>query len=499
MPSIHHSGERIPEFGAAIQGGIAMTMRRPAEMDYVQSLCEMSADSNSPMHAMYGMLDSDVEQSRSPWLRRGFRKISQEERSYLSHHWREIADEKILFHDAVALGATLSFAREIWTHESEDLNAVLAIARPDSDGGELKIGRGKPALVLHRGSILASLASRSAISAVKFAVLLFPSSAVFPTQRAERIMEDFRAKALRGDGVEQLERIDAVQKGDLDDVGSVIIFVHGLLSIDVGLFDPLIRRLRTALGEDVVFLGFPHNTLTSIDTNGELLMREIERVAGMQGPRIALIGHSRGGLVARSAAARLFKRNASWQQKIAGCVTFGTPHEGCPLAEAPNDFLGTLIAIQAAQGGNGFFSLANALGYAHLEKSLDGIRDLRPADAKDSYLIKLRDLERASAPAKSERALEILAVGGKVKEYSGLLKSLARRMLAGHDSDLVVETRSSLSRFLPHREETDCDHFNYFNDYGMNSDHIQKVIDFLEQREIGSVQKRPRARIATQG
>src|SRR5207244_5240024 len=121
---------------------------------------------------------------------------------------------------------------------------------------------------------------------------------------------------------------------------------------------------------------------------------------------------------------------------------------GCPLAEAPNDFLGALIAIQAARGGDGFFSLANALGYAHLEKSLDGIRDLRPADTKDSYLIKLRDLERDTAPKDKERALEILAIGGSAVGYAGWLASLTRRLLAGEDSDLIVETRSSIPRFL---------------------------------------------------
>jgi pimeloyl-ACP methyl ester carboxylesterase len=480
MPDIYRSGKKIPELGAAIKGGVAMVMHKPAEMEYPRSLCAMAAVSNSPMHTIYGMLDINGDAAGTAATMAKKELGETEGGDYARMHWEQV-DEKSLAHDAMALDATLSFAHELWSREEADLNAVLAVANPGTPDAELTIGAGKPALVMHRGSILATITARSVLSAAKYAVLLFPSSAVFPTQQANSIKNSFRLKARQAPGVEPLQSLEEIPSGGFSDRKAVIIFVHGLLSTDIGVFDPLIKLLRTSLGNDCAFVGFPHNTLTAIDTNGEALMRDIERAVGNNGPPICFVCHSRGGLVARSAAARLFAYREAWKQKIRGCVTFGTPHEGCPLAEAPNDFLGVLVAVQAAKGGNGFFSLVDALKFVASEKSFAGIRDLRPADAQDSYLIKLRDLERTTALPKAERLLDILAIGGTADTTNGWLASLARRTLKA-ESDLIVETSSSLSRFITRRERSNSDHFDYFTSSQMESAHFEKVTRFLAER-----------------
>jgi pimeloyl-ACP methyl ester carboxylesterase len=479
MPNIYHPGEKIPELEAAIDGGVSMVMHTPDEVEAAKRVCAITTGSNAPLHAIYGMLN--VSANAVEQLAMITAAVSDDAVSRL--HWEKIETD-VPAHDGQALAATLSFAHDLWKRQPSpsDLNVVLAVARPDStDGGQLEIGKGKPALVFHRGSILAALAS-APLRVAKFAVMMVPTGAVVPTQRAKNIVQNFRKKALLNPSVEPLERFATMNQGALQGKKAVIIFLHGLLSIDVGLFDPLLLRLREDLGNDCVFVGFPHNTLATIKANADELLSEINRVIRVNGPKIAFVCHSRGGLVARNAAAQLFEMDRAWIQKIRGCVTFGTPHRGCPLAEAPDAFLGAFMAIQAALGGGSFMSLADGIIYASSVKPLAGITDLRPTEANDSYLLKLQELEHRTAPAGALRALEILGVGGRASEQRGWLAVLARKLLADDENDLVVETESSMSRLVIAEEnqcQTECDHFNYFKPAEMELAHIGKVVGFL--------------------
>jgi len=72
-----------------------------------------------------------------------------------------------------------------------------------------------------------------------------------------------------------------------------------------------------------------YNTGRAIADNGAELGALIE---GLDWPveRIALVGHSMGGLVARSACAR----GGAWTARVTHTISLGTPHDGAPLAQA---------------------------------------------------------------------------------------------------------------------------------------------------------------------
>jgi hypothetical protein len=108
-------------------------------------------------------------------------------------------------------------------------------------------------------------------------------------------MEEFRAGALQKAGTQPLERLDNLPPNYLKDKKAVIILLHGVLSIDAGLFDPLLQQLRADPAfEACAIVGWPHNTLTGIRANAVELLPIFGRDIGIGGPDIAFGCHSRG-------------------------------------------------------------------------------------------------------------------------------------------------------------------------------------------------------------
>jgi pimeloyl-ACP methyl ester carboxylesterase len=337
----------------------------------------------------------------------------------------------------------------------------------------------RPGLVFHFGSILATLAKGS-LSVAGWSLALFSGRGVGGSKRADRIMEDFRTLALKKPGVEPLARLDELSPRNLEGKSAVIVLMHGLFSTDVGLFDPLLRFLRADNGFDnCTILGWPHNTLMSIDGNAVELLELFSTVVGLHGPHVAFICHSRGGLVARAAAVELCEANSKWRDKLKACVTFGTPHRGSQLAETPDQLIGSLLALQAYHGGEGFFSLADALHFAH-QQPIAGVRDMRPLGGDGAFL---RDLVRREVKiaATSARSMPILAIGGEAKEKT-FFATLARRALGGTANDLVVETTSSANRTATETLVTECNHFEYFRVANSPRNGFEETASFLRAR-----------------
>lgn len=107
-------------------------------------------------------------------------------------------------------------------------------------------------------------------------------------------------------------------------------------------------------------LGLRYNTGRAIWRNGAEL---VELLDDLPGP-ITLIGHSMGGLVARSAIAQAGGR--AWPARLRALVTLGTPHLGAPL-ERGGQQLQQLLAFSAH---------ARPLAARAARRSA-GIRDLR--------------------------------------------------------------------------------------------------------------------------
>jgi pimeloyl-ACP methyl ester carboxylesterase len=95
--------------------------------------------------------------------------------------------------------------------------------------------------------------------------------------------------------------------------------------------------LQRDLGYTPIYLRF--NSGLHISTNGAALARLMERLVE-QWPqplqRLVLVGHSMGGLVARSALHLASEAGLRWPARVDDLVFLGTPHHGAPLERAGN-------------------------------------------------------------------------------------------------------------------------------------------------------------------
>lgn len=125
----------------------------------------------------------------------------------------------------------------------------------------------------------------------------------------------------------------------------IAVFVHGLCSSEhvwemfQQLGDPRTEpygpRLARDLGFTPVYLRY--NSGLHISLNGRSVARLLERLHA-QWPvpvrEIVLIGHSMGGLVARSAADVAAARGSAWTGALSQLICLGSPHLGAPLEKA---------------------------------------------------------------------------------------------------------------------------------------------------------------------
>jgi pimeloyl-ACP methyl ester carboxylesterase len=78
-----------------------------------------------------------------------------------------------------------------------------------------------------------------------------------------------------------------------------------------------------------------YNTGLSIDDNAARFSELLQQLltAAPQVERVVLIGHSMGGLVARSALELAWRGGAAWPEQTALIVCLGSPHQGAPLEQ----------------------------------------------------------------------------------------------------------------------------------------------------------------------
>jgi pimeloyl-ACP methyl ester carboxylesterase len=117
---------------------------------------------------------------------------------------------------------------------------------------------------------------------------------------------------------------------------SVVVFLHGLMETDLswafGGAPTYGERLAGDLGTTPVYVRY--NSGRHVSENGRELNEKLEEQFADWGvERIALVGHSMGGLVARSAAFCASGEDAAWVKKVSHLVSLGTPHMGAPMAQ----------------------------------------------------------------------------------------------------------------------------------------------------------------------
>jgi pimeloyl-ACP methyl ester carboxylesterase len=173
---------------------------------------------------------------------------------------------------------------------------------------------------------------------------------------------------------------DAVRAAFPDATGAVAVFLHGLTETEVSWGygaqrrgEPGITygtRLRQDLGLTPVHLRY--NTGLHISDNGralDALLAALVDAWPVPVQDVVLIGHSMGGLVARSAlhqAAGGTVRAHGWTHLVRDTVTLGSPHLGAPLERGVHRLTAQLARVPETRPLASLLTLRSA-----------GIKDLR--------------------------------------------------------------------------------------------------------------------------
>ncbi len=178
--------------------------------------------------------------------------------------------------------------------------------------------------------------------------------------------------------------------------GKLVIFIHGLCCNEHSW--RLYAEQHTPYGDQLAGLGYTplhvrYNSGLHISLNGRTLARQIDKLVSfwpVPVKEVVLIGHSMGGLVARSAAYKAAKSNMTWPAKLSHILCLGTPHTGAPLEQ----FVHAATPVLEA------FPLSRPLAKVLAVRS-EGIRDLRHGFVADEHW-KKRTAEERTADARTE-------------------------------------------------------------------------------------------------
>lgn len=149
--------------------------------------------------------------------------------------------------------------------------------------------------------------------------------------------------AVRHEGREVPPRRAALAAAYPRATGKVVVFVHGLCEVEDVWWRPECPRgeepRRRSYGDRLAEQGWTPvylrvNTGLPVGENGAALSALLQRLAEewpVEVDRLALVGHSMGGLVVRAAGAVSSDRSRSWTDLVTDVVCLGTPHLGAPL------------------------------------------------------------------------------------------------------------------------------------------------------------------------
>ena len=231
----------------------------------------------------------------------------------------------------------------------------------------------------------------------------------------------------------------------------VVVFVHGTASHGYKYLNTL-EEFRGRL----VF--YNHDTFKSIRDNAEDLADKI--MSKLPDARVILIGHSRGGLVARASSALLLKHGRETE-----LITFGTPHNGSELigfGEAtirgffPRKLARTLIRAKGVAvkiRGRSSSAIDEMLGEILSRAPLPmGWRDM---EYQGSVVKMLADM---SSPKIFE---SIGSTFDAQRSHASQIEKLLLRIVP-NPNDIVVSMQSANAEGTPVNLGLTCGHTNYF-------------------------------------
>jgi hypothetical protein len=136
--------------------------------------------------------------------------------------------------------------------------------------------------------------------------------------------------------------------------GRILVMVHGLCMSDLhwrvrgddGLVD---HGEALAAAHGYTCLHLRYNSGLSVARNGAELSMRLERLLAawpVEPEALAIVGHSMGGLLARSAVHHGMGASLRWPRHLRHMAFLGTPHHGAPLERAGNWVEGLLAATR---------------------------------------------------------------------------------------------------------------------------------------------------------
>ena len=222
--------------------------------------------------------------------------------------------------------------------------------------------------------------------------------------KALAALAGLRGDVLAEDGSDLVEPMtirEDEQAVDLpsDPLPRMVVFTHGLMGTEhwwcLGGRESYGSLLREDLGVTPVYVRY--NTGRHISENGLSLAGLLEDLVDrwpVELEEIALVGHSMGGLVARSACHLGAERGDSWIDLVRQTVTLGTPHMGAPLEQRVHRGSAYLHKLPETR------PLAN-----FLRRRSSGIRDLRRGSLVDEDW---RDQDRDELRARAVHEVPLL-------------------------------------------------------------------------------------------
>lgn len=159
-----------------------------------------------------------------------------------------------------------------------------------------------------------------------------------------------------------------------------VVFLHGLMETEFSWrfgAGPDGATYGSRLAEDLgccpVYIRY--NSGRHVSENGRSVAELLEHLLAawpVEVEQVALVGHSMGGLVARSACHQAAESGQAWTRHVRHVVSLGTPHMGAPLEQAVHVTAAALNALPETRAFGAFLRRRSA-----------GIRDLRRGSLAD--------------------------------------------------------------------------------------------------------------------
>ena len=177
------------------------------------------------------------------------------------------------------------------------------------------------------------------------------------------------------------------------------LFIHGLCLNDSHWRADAHVAVLEKLGYTAIFLRY--NSGLAIASNGAQLSHTLQEQLSGPDVEVAVIAHSMGGLVMRSALMHAKKAKQRWPSRLSAVVFLGTPHLGAPLEQA----------------GYWVHSIWQSIPYA---KALAPIAKLRSLGIQDLRHGKTHD--DLAAPIKLPNKLRCFAIAASLSSKRGGIK-----------------------------------------------------------------------------